>query len=489
MFRKWLIDSCDVDGFAMKNKDLKNTKLIKKACIVTMDKDLGDFLEADILVENGKISQIGEVAEDLEVDEIIDASGMIAIPGFVDCHRHVWQANLRHLASDWSLSEYMLSIRALFADAYEADDMFLGNYIGCLEALSSGITTVVDHAHNIASPEHADAAIKGTMQSGIRSVFCYGMGDVAKEGKIFDSFSTPKWHYDDFLRVSKEYFSDKDQRVRLGVALNELPFSSEDAVKEEIEFTRNAGARLVTFHLSIPGVEHVKQLSANGLLKEDMLITHGYFMSDEELQLLSESGASVVATLDSELQMGMGHGITERARTFGVNYALGVDVVSSNSGDLFNQMRLSLQTQRAFHDSKLLDAGKPIKKVAVKARDVLESATIGGAKAAGLDSITGSLTIGKKADIVLIDTNCIDMQPLGDPVASIVSYGSIKHVSMVMVDGDILVRSGRLIGVDQSPLIEKLNESRLNIMNRVKAHNPETISQLISMGLPQDIFG
>ena len=460
-----------------------NRTCIRNAVVVTMDQQLGNFNKADILVEGSKILAVGENLGD-EGTEVIKADGMIAIPGFVDCHRHVWQTNIRAVASNWTLMEYLLASRAAYAGAYSAEDMQLGQYAGSLEALDAGVTTVVDHAHNLASPEHVDSAINGTGKSGIRSVFCYGLGDVVKDGNLFESNATPAWHFDDLRRVSRQYFGSENN-LYLGVALNELPFSTIDSLRKEIETARELGAQLITFHMSLPGAESVFQLAEAGLLGSDMLVTHGFFMTDRELELLARHGASVVSTLDSELQMGMGYGVTTRARKFGVNCCLGVDIVSGNAGDLFSQMRLSLQTQRAFHNQDLINAGERLTAVNVTVREVLESATMGGAIAAGLENEVGSITPGKEADIVLLDCNRVGLQPMGNPETTVVMYAGVCDVDTVMVGGRVVKQAGRLLGVDAGELFAQLTDSRNKIFERVRTIDPDMVAKLRPMGFPE----
>ncbi len=450
---------------------MANRTLIRNACLITMDDELGDFDRADLLVEGAKIAEVGE---HLPIDdaEVIDARGKIAIPGLVDAHRHVWQANIRHLTSNFSLMEYAMTVRGFMGEAYTADDKYLGNYAGALEALDAGVTTLIDYDHNIAAPEFADAAIRGTADAGTRSVYCYGMAGVAKEGKLFESFARPEWKEEDYARIASEYFADDDGRLHLGMALNELPFQNEENLEKEVGWARAANARTITFHMSAPdkpGEESIVKLADAGLLGSDMLAVHGFFMSDRDLELLAECGASVVATIESEMQMGMGHGVTARARQFGVNHALGVDIVSNNSGDLFAPMRLSLQTQRAHANQAVIDDGKMVASISIGARKVLEAATLGGARAAGLADRIGSLTPGKEADIVLIDRNRIGMQPIGDAVAAVVLYASLANVDTVLVAGDAVKRDGVLVGVDQADLFERLNASNRALMERIGA--------------------
>lgn len=264
-----------------------------------------------------------------------------------------------------------------------------------------------------------------------------------------------------------------------------MPFSTIDSLRKEIETARELRAQLITFHMSLPGAESVFQLAEAGLLSSDMLVTHGFFLTDRELELLAKHGASVVSTLDSELQMGMGYGITTRARKFGVNHSLGVDIVSGNSGDLFSQMRLSLQTQRAFHNQELINAGEQLRAVNVSVKEVLESATIGGAIATGLENEVGSLTPGKEADIVLLDCNRVGLQPSGDPETTVVMHAGVGDVDTVMVGGRVVKRAGSLLGIDEGELFAQLTASRREIFERVRAIDPAVVAKLRPMGFPE----
>lgn len=464
---------------------MANRILIKNACILSMDADVGDFDSADISIDGTAISQVGEELQFADA-EVIDAGGKIAIPGFIDCHRHVWQANIRFAASDYSIMEYGGTVRALFQGAYTPDDKYLGNYAGCLEALDAGVTTIVDHDHNVASAAHADAAIRGIRDSRIRAVYCYGMGGVAEQGRLVASFDTPAWKEDDYARIATEHFPDADGRLALGMALNELPFQGIEEIAREVHCARRHGARLITFHLAGTGEEWVKMIGDAGLLGSDMLAVHGFHMTDRELDLLAEHGASVVATIEVEMQMGHGHGVTGRARRHGVNHALGVDVVAAVSGDMFNPMRLSVQMQRALANRRDVERGKLPRTLPVKVRDVLEAATLGGAKAAGLGDRTGSLTPGKEADIVLIDRDRIGMRPQGDPAAAVVLFASLAHVDTVLVAGEIVKRDGRLLGVDEPALFDRLEMSRAGINGRVREVYEEALPILRTFGVPRN---
>ena len=129
---------------------------------------------ADILIEGERIAAVASAIEVPDAERI-DAAGMIVLPGFVDTHRHTWQTQLRAVAADWSLFDYVGQMRNTYAAFYTPEDAWLGNHAGALEAIDAGVTTLVDHCHILNSPQHADEALRGLQESGIRAVFCYGL--------------------------------------------------------------------------------------------------------------------------------------------------------------------------------------------------------------------------------------------------------------------------------------------------------------------------
>ena len=147
--------------------------LIKNATIISVDPRIGDLHRGDILIEGSKIAAI---APSVPADgaQIVDGTDRIAIPGFVDTHRHTWEALLRGAGADWTLAQYFTAVRGVMGGLYTPADNYVGNNLGALDALDAGITTLYDWSHNNNTPEHADASIKGLMDSEIRAVFGYG---------------------------------------------------------------------------------------------------------------------------------------------------------------------------------------------------------------------------------------------------------------------------------------------------------------------------
>lgn len=436
--------------------------LVRGGRVLTLDPGIGDFEVADVLIEGDRIAGIGPSIEATGC-QVIDAGGMIVSPGFVDTHRHVWQTQLRGVAADWSLFDYFSRMRSIYSAFYGPDDAFLGNHVGALEALDAGITTLVDHCHIINSPEHADEAIRGLRESGIRGIFCYGLFSNPVPSPLRPE-ADPSWRFTDARRVRTRHFGSDDGNLTMGLAPGEVEGMSLEQTFEEIAFGREIGAKRISCHVAMgaydSGRHVVTEIDQANLLDEDLLFVHGSRLSDEELDRIADSGASISATPETELQMAMGHPVVSRAMDRGANVSLGVDIVSNFAGDLFSQMRLLLQAERGLRNGQMR---VPPRAITPSAREVLELATHGGARAIGLDHKIGTLSPGKQADLILTRTDALHMAGVMDPVAALVFYARPTDVDMVFVAGRTVKRAGQLIGVEWPALRDRLIRSSENI--------------------------
>ncbi len=437
-----------------------------------MDPVLGDFDQADLLIEEDIIREVSPFIDigSSETIEVVDARNMIVMPGFVDCHRHMWQTQLRAVAADWSLFDYSARIRSVYSSFYEPEDAYLGCYAGFLEAINAGTTSIVDHAHIMNSSDHADEVIRAFKDSGMRGILCYGLfNNPRPENRVGISvFETPQWMLDDVRRVQKEHFTSDKGLVGMGIALTETEWFPSELARREIEFAREVGAKRISIHAGMAALSrhtrYVERLAKLGLMDSDLLFVHGSSLSDDDLRCIAESGAAVVSTPETELQMGMGFPVLARVMASGGRPSLGIDIVSNNSGDMFTQIRLNLQVQRAIDNDSLDQKGMMPRDIRLKARDLLEIATIGGAGAIGLDSTAGSLTPGKQADLIMIRADSVNMMPVNDPAAAVVMCANVGDVDTVMIGGAIRKRNGRLKDADWPSVSRKLVASRDRIV-------------------------
>jgi len=455
--------------------------LIKNAMLVTMDRATSDLKTGDILFINDRIAEVAAHIEAGDAEEI-DATGMVASPGFVDTHRHVWQTQLRGVSANWSLFQYVAEMRTMYSVCYEPNDAYLGNYVGALEAINAGITTVVDHSHLQISEEHSDSLVKGLVDARIRGIFCYGVyrNPKYKPGHIVDAPSIIKdiagpiedFHKHNALRVREKFFPANDALLRFGIASSEFfTFPSIEPVLEELAWSRTLEPARITFHAAFGLSDNeemgiISQLSKAGALGDDLLLSHGNFLTDDDLALIAREGGWVSTTPETELQMAAGFPVLERVAQTGRAPSLGIDIVSNFSGDMFTQMRLLLQAIRFRHNEQNVNISKMPSSLRYPAAKMLEYATLGGATAVGLEDQIGSLTPGKKADLVLTRLSSINTAPVRDPVAALIYYANVNDIDSVWIDGVARKRGGQLLGEPWSGIERRIQASRHAIDER-----------------------
>jgi 5-methylthioadenosine/S-adenosylhomocysteine deaminase len=428
--------------------------VVRSGFVVSMDADVGEVPNADILVEDGKVVEIGPGLDVGDAAEV-DAAGKIVLPGFVDTHRHAWQTPVRGVLPCCTLDTYFSDMLGKIGLNYRPEDVYIGDYAGSLEALNAGITTLLDWSHISNTPEHSDEAVHGLQDAGIRAVYAHGVpGDSA-----WWAYSQNE-HPEDVRRIRDRYFSSEDQLLTLALAARAPGNVTPQVATHDWELARELGVRIsvhVGMRLTGVHVNHVLGMRDLGIMGPDTTYIHCTDSTDEELDLIAETGGSASIASYVELLMGHGRPPTGRLLERGVRPSLSVDVVSSVPGEMFTQMRTALVYERilAFTDTPD-EAFAPT----LTHRDVLEFATIEGARACGLDDKIGSIAPGKQADLVLIRTDQINVAPLIDPVTSVVVFADTSNIDSVFVAGRAVKRNGELVGHDLSRVFGLLEESR-----------------------------
>lgn len=451
------------------------TTLIKGGTVLTIDPHLGDIEGGDVLIEDGIITAVGSDI-DAPTAEVVDARNHYVLPGFVDTHRHTWQSVLRHVGSDWSLGQYLTGIHFGMSGLFRPEDTYIGNLLGITEALDSGITTTLDWSHNLATPEHADAAIEGLRDSGARAVFAHGGG--APQWQIVSDVDHPR----DVLRIRDQYFASDDQLLTLAFAARGPQLATREVSRRDWALAREVGTR-ITVHVgdgewgkSGP----VTWLHAEGFTGPEMTYVHCNTITDDEIAIIAATGGTASVAADIETQMGHGWPATGRLLRAGIRPSLSIDVCTSNGGDMFHAMKTTISTQRALDNAALEEAGTAPERLELRCRDVVEFATLQGAIANGLDDKIGTLTPGKQADIIMIRATDLSMLPRNNPYGAIVYSAHAGMVDDVLVRGEFVKRHGSLVSVDV-PRIKRLADASHEYLFNA-ARNKDVIKDAVPGG-------
>jgi 5-methylthioadenosine/S-adenosylhomocysteine deaminase len=429
--------------------------LIKGGIVLTLDPEIGDFSPGDVLIENGKIVEVGR---NLNVSDarIVDARHTIVMPGFVDTHRHMWEAQMRNLFPDLALVDYYPYVRVGVGSSYRPEDCYAGNLLSALGAIDAGITQILDYSHIQNTPEHTDACIAALRDSGMRAVFGYGFSTNGTDWWLDNRNNFPH----ELLRVQEQYFSSSDQLLTLALAADGPGGCPDEMTLKQWEVARAAGVR-ISIHAGSRNKRGLYEPFGKipGFFGPDITFIHCNAFSETEWMLLADSGATVSVSASSEMPMGHGLPATQPALDHGIRPSLSVDVETTEPGDFFTTIRLTLYLQRLQINLRSL-AGEQNLPPWLTARDILELATIEGARANGLLHKTGTLTPGKDADLIMLRTDRINVMPINDPVAAVAEGMDTSNIDTVMVRGAMLKRNGRLVGVDVGAIERMITESR-----------------------------
>ena len=442
--------------------------LVHGGFVVSMDDAIGELPRADVLIEDDRIVAVGPGLEATDAERI-DATGGIVLPGFVDTHRHTWQTCLRGICADWTLRDYFRGIRQRISPNCGADDVFAGNLVGALEALDAGVTTILDFSHCNNTPQHADAALQGLRESGIRAVFGYGYFPAPSAEPGFADHAA---RLADARRIRADELPGDDGLITMGIALTETGLLPFDLTIAEAQSARDLGVPTVLHTGCSWGsalTEGVPELQRHGLLGPDQVHVHCNTLDDRDFDRLAQAGCKVSSSPETELQMGMGHPVIVRALERGMRPSLSCDVISSNSGDMFAQMRIALQFLRCIENDRANARNQLPQTLSLTVRDALGWGTCNGAHALGLEDRIGSLTPGKQADVVVLGGQRLNMTPIADPVGAIVAQANPSNVDHVLVAGRVVKRDGQLVGVDLARIRRLAQESSERVLRAATA--------------------
>jgi cytosine/adenosine deaminase-related metal-dependent hydrolase len=450
--------------------------LIRGGYVLTMD-SAGDLPGGDIHLRDGVIQQIGTNL-DVPEAEVIDASGKIVIPGLVDTHWHMWNTLLRGMSDGRPGRVARPTLAPVPPEGYVPDrsgyfatcvglgrhflpaDTYAGTRLAAAEAIDAGITTVHDWAHNIRGLDWAESGLRALGESGLRARFSYGY----ETGHANDQLMA----LEDLAGIRAAWPSyHADDRIHLGVAWrgtggsNPAMRVAPELYRAEIAAARALGLP-VSVHACGPAgaAGQVLTYADEGLLGPDLQLVHMNNASATEVALAAEAGTPVSVSPWTELQIGYGQPVTGELLAAGLPVGLSVDTTMlSGNADLFAVMKV---TQACAN-------GQARHEFALTARDVLRLATIDGARTLGLGTVTGSLAVGKRADVIVVSVDAPNLGVLTDPARLLVTAASPRDVELVVVDGRILKRGGVVTAVDIGEVTSGARESLAGVLSRAAA--------------------
>jgi 5-methylthioadenosine/S-adenosylhomocysteine deaminase len=424
--------------------------LIRGAVVISMDRGVGDFASADVLIEGGKIREVRPgIAADPESTAMVDGRNRIVIPGFVDTHHHFYQGILRSILPDGLVRpDYMRDINDRLTAVYAPNDVHAGTLVTALGMIDMGTTCAVDTSQASHTPEHNDAGIRALQESGLRVVYGYswGAGSLAQ-------------YPQDIGRLQRTYFTSRDQLLTLALSGSLNP--------KQFEAARAAGVPFVSHGVNNRTERALSELSRANLLRPGDEYIHCTQLSPEAWKIIKDTGG--VVSLSPPIEMMMGHGMPgiQDALDHGIRPSLSSDVDVTFAQDPFTVMRSTLTLQKLMILQRA-DRGEKTLPALLTARDVLELATIEGARAAGLADRVGSLKPGKEADIVVLDAGRLNVWPLNNAAGCVVNLMNPINVETVFIAGKVRKWRGTLTGVDEERVRRLAASARDDVIGRAK---------------------
>ena len=415
--------------------------VIRNVHALTMDEGIGEVSGVDILIEGNTIRDVAKVVQAAEDATVFDGSRYLAIPGIIDTHRHLWMTLFRGWAMDGVLRAIQEQLHHQYGTRFTPENSSTAASVSLAEAIDSGITTINAWEMNVQTPDHAEAVVRALDDSGIRARYSYGP-PTAKPPARVDTAGVANLMASRFSFTSPVPNSNSNGLIHLGIASRGVELMEPDIWQPDFAFARANNVRL-TAHVRGPSID---QLAANDGLKSDLLAVHGVSVEPRHIEYLAKADVPISVATAPMAKIGEPSSPIVEYMRGGVRVCLSVDSVSaSDNCDMFSIMRMSVLKERNLHKDPTVYSPD----------DALRQATIDGARALGLGDVTGSLTPGKRADIVLLRLDDTNMVPLNSAVALVVFAAQPRNVEAVWIDGVMRKRAGSLVDVDVPALASK----------------------------------
>ncbi|WP_306351190.1 amidohydrolase family protein [Flavobacterium sp. '19STA2R22 D10 B1'] len=443
----------------LSDKKNKRPLLFRGGTIISMDPKIGTIVKGDILVVGNKIKAIGIVSEVPSDALIIDITGKIIMPGFIDSHRHTWETVTRGVGGDWSLLDYFKWMIQVLGTKFRPEDVYASNLLAAVESLEHGITTFADWADIGLTTDHIEAAVKGLEDSGVRGRFHYA------------NVYGPSQEWGTTTHVTKmwDQYGSTDGLVSMKMGLD----STRDPAFPDAaawRFAQDRGIPIAT-HAGLYGWDHevwIKRLFHNGFMNENVNYIHTVSITDDDFKRIKDTGGTITIATCSNCNAGQGYPRITPICNHKIPIGLGSDTDMRWNQSMFEIMRTTLGADRAYEHMLAHKDGhlNPINKL--RSEHVLQFATMGGAQGMNMADKIGSLTPGKKADMIVINNS--DDRNLShqyNPMAHVVFQGNSEKVDMVLVDGKIVKANGKLVNIDMKKVTDLAKKSRDYIIETV----------------------
>ncbi len=435
--------------------------IIRGAHVLTLEAGAGDLPESDVHVRDGVIVAVGR---DLAAPsaETIDGTGFVVAPGFVDTHWHMWTSLMRNMATGTPGNGYFQVVSKI-GSAFDPEDMYTGTLLSAAEAINAGITTVHDWCHNIRTPRHARGDLQALVDSGIRGRFSYGPYRPLSPQQPLDVA--------DFIRLHDQWdeYGD-DGLLTLGLGWRGVQAVATDdggsrivpvepaVYRADYDAARERGLPITLHANSTPADHgHVAALERLGLLHEGFQVVHATHISSAEIGMLADRKAVITVSPYSEMTIGYGVPPLKAFLDGGVGIGLSVDTTPlTGRADMLEVMKI---THNLFNGQAEQESG-------MTAKRALELGTLEGARSLGLSDRVGSIAVGKRADLIMIGTGGLQAVSTTDIAHMVVHSAGPSDIDMVMVDGRILKRNGRLTSIDTAELVRRATEASLGVRGR-----------------------
>src|SRR5215475_7609517 len=428
--------------------------VIRNAYLMTMDADLGDIARGAIHVKDGAIVAVGaEVAA--PGARAVDGSGMIVMPGLIDTHWHMWNTLFRSFAGDKPEEGYFPTV-ARFGQQMTADDVVQSTRLSAAEAINSGITFVHSWCHNVRSQAHAEADVRALGETGIRARHSCGWPQGLPDSEPADQRPLEN--------LAKDWKAwSPDGLLTLGMAwrgqFRAGPIKPQ-VYQPEFDNARKLGLP-ITVHVASSNklVNQIEPLYKANLLGKDVQLIHTIAASPAELDMMKESGCAVSVSPGSELRIGFGYPQTSEMLARGIPLGISVDTEALvGSSNLFAVLKLA----------RMVENAKAASEFKMSARRALELGTIEGARSMGLGDKIGSLKAGKRADLIMINTDALNMALMTDPAHLVLECTEPENVDTVVIDGRVLKQGGRLVAIDAHKVVAEARVALAGVRERAK---------------------